>query len=217
MRKSFDISIKELHNDLLRMGCETEKQIYNAVKALQTQDISLANKVIAEDDIIDEMQKEIDDKAIRLVAMQNPLATDLRDIFSATKVSSDLERMADHAVDIAKIAKKLSKENYIKKLLDIPVMADLVVKMITDGVDAYINGNMKDAYDIGKRDDDIDSFYKKIFDEFLSLIKTDTDKSNQVAQFLFVVKYLERIADHVTNICEQTIYVCTGNYKDLNE
>lgn len=217
MRKSFDISIKELHNDLLRMGCETEKQIFNAVKALQNQDITLADKVIAEDDVIDNMQKEIDDKAIKLVAMQNPLATDLRDIFSATKVSSDLERMADHAVDIAKIAKKLSKETYIKKLLDIPVMADLVIKMITDGVGAYINGNVEDAYDIGKRDDDIDRFYKKIFSEFLDVLKLDASKSNQVAQFLFVIKYLERVADHVTNICEQTIYVCTGNYKDLNE
>lgn len=125
-RSSFDLGLNQMHNDLLKMGSVVEKQIYSCIEALKNQDIDLANKVIENDDLVDNLQKEIEDKAIKLIAMQQPLATDLRTIFTTTKIVTDLERMADHAVDISKIVIRLKNQQYIKELVDIPKMAEIV-------------------------------------------------------------------------------------------
>lgn len=216
-RKVFESSLQELRNDLLRMGSRAEKQIYLAIDSLMKQDVALAEQVIKDDDILDNMQKEIEDKAIKLIAMQQPLATDLRDIFTSTKIVTDLERIADHAVDIAKITRRLKDETYIKKLIDIPRMADLVREMLKQSLDAYVEGNTKKAYEICKKDDEIDAIYKQVFSELLILMMEEHKTINQGTQFLFICKFLERIADHITNICEWTIYLVTGEQIDLNQ
>lgn len=216
-RTSFDTHLNEMHNDLLRMGSIVEKQIYHCIEALVNQDMDLANQVIDNDDLVDDLQKEIEDKCIKLIATQQPLALDLRNIFTTTKIVTDLERMADHAVDIAKITKRLKGEKYIKQLIDIPKMADIVKKMIKYSLDAYVEGDVKKAYDICKMDDEIDAIYKQVFSELLVIMMNDHNTINQSTQFLFVCKFLERVADHVTNICEWTIYLVTGEQKDLNE
>lgn len=216
-RNVFDQKLQMLHNDILRMGSMVEKQIYISIDALVKQDAELADKVIIGDDPVDAMQKEIEDKCIKLIAREQPLATDLRTIFTATKIVTDLERMADYAVDIAKIVKRLKNEKYIKELIDIPKMAEIVKEMIKRSLDAYVDRDVDMAYDVCKMDDQIDAIYRSVFDEMLPMMAKDKNIINQATQFLFICKYLERVGDHVTNICEWTIYLVTGELKDLNE
>jgi phosphate transport system protein len=216
-RQSFDTHLQGLHNDLLRMGSIVEKQIYQCIEALVNQDEELANKVIDNDDLVDNLQREIEDKCIKLIATQQPLALDLRNIFTSTKIVTDLERMADHAVDIAKITLRLKGEKYIKQLIDIPRIAEIVREMIKLSLDAYVDGNVEKAYEICKMDDKVDAIYRQVFSELLVLMMTDSATIHQATQFLFVCKFLERVADHVTNVCEWTIYLVTGEQKDLNE
>lgn len=216
-RKGFETDLRQLHNDLLRMGSIVEKQIHQAIKALEKHDVELAREVVKNDDIVDTLMKEIEDKCIKLIAMQQPIATDLRFIFTCINIVTDLERMADHAVDIAKVAVRLKEQRYIKELIDIPKMAEIVVGMIRDGLDAYVERNLDKAYEVAKRDDIIDGIYANIFSEMFDIMRSDSKKIKQATQFLFVCKYLERIADHMTNVCEWTIYIVTGEQTDLNE
>jgi phosphate transport system protein len=215
-RSSFDTSLQEVHNELLTMGSVVEKQIYKCIEALVNQDYALAEQVIKNDDLVDNLQKEIEDKCIRLIATQQPLAQDLRNIFTTTKIVTDLERIADHAVDISKITLKLKGEEYIKELIDIPRMADIAKEMIRLSLDAYVEGDIDKAYATCKMDDKIDAYFKQVFSELLVIMMEDTSKVKQASQFLFVCKFLERIADHSTNICEWTIYLVTGEQIDLN-
>ncbi|AGK97300.1 phosphate signaling complex protein PhoU [Clostridium pasteurianum] len=216
-RKVFDSHLEEMHTDLLRMGSMVEKQIFQCIEALVNQNEKLAQGVIDNDDLIDDMQKEIENKAIKLIAMQQPLAMDLRNIFTTTKIVTDLERIADHAVDIAKVTKRLKTDDYVNQLTDITRMATLVKEMLKVSLDAYVQGDVKRAYAICKKDDEIDALYKQIFSEFLVMMMDNPKAINQATQFLFACKYLERIADHTTNICEGTIYLVTGEQIDLNE
>ncbi|MEA4825502.1 MAG: phosphate signaling complex protein PhoU [Clostridium sp.] len=216
-RKVFEMELNELHNDLLRMGSVVEKQIHLCIKSLAEQNVELAEEVIKNDDIVDDLMREIETKSIKLIAMQQPIATDLRFIFTCINIVTDLERMADHAVDIAKVTRRLKDQVYIKQLVDIPKMGDIVSGMIRDALDAYVERDLDKAYEISKRDDIIDKLYKEVFSEMLSIMTRDSSKIEQATQFLFVCKFLERIADHVTNICEWTIYIVTGDQIDLNE
>ena len=216
-RKVFEANLQELHNDLIRMGSIVEKQIHDCIDALVTHDIEKAQKIMKDDDIVDVMEREIEDKAIRLIAMQQPLAIDLRNIFTTTKIVTDLERMADYAVDVAKITVRLKDEKYIKQLVDIPRMAEIVVLMIRDSLDAYVSGDIEKAYAVCKRDDEVDDIYKEVFGELLRIMFENQKTVNQATQFLFICKWLERIADHTTNICEWTIYLVTGEKVNLNE
>lgn len=216
-RGSFDLELAILHNDLLRMGSIVEKQIHSSIEALVNQDEDLACKVIKGDDMVDNLQKDIEGKCIRLIATEQPLAKDLRNIFTTIKIVTDLERMADHAVDIAKIAKRLKDEKYIKELIDIPRIATMVQDMIRKSIDAYIEGSVDKAYETCKLDDNVDKLYKEVFTELLGYMRRDGAAITQATQFLFVCKFLERIADHTTNICEGTIYLVTGETIDLNE
>ncbi|NFE31012.1 phosphate signaling complex protein PhoU [Clostridium botulinum] len=217
MRKVFDEELLKLHNSILRMGSIVEKQINTCIKALVEKDEKLADEVIKNDDVVDDLEKEIEDECIVLIAKEQPLATDLRKIFTTLKIVTDLERMADHAVDIAKIAKKIKDEKYVKPLIKIPKMADLVQNMIKESLDSYVNENKEGAYKACTLDDEIDHIYKTTFKESIDTMIERKESINQLTQFLFVCKYLERIADHATNICEWTIYLKTGEHIDMNE
>ncbi|KGO13472.1 phosphate signaling complex protein PhoU [Clostridium botulinum] len=217
MRKVFDEELLKLHNSILRMGSIVEKQINTCIKALVEKDEKLADEVIKNDDVVDDLEKEIEDECIVLIAKEQPLATDLRKIFTTLKIVTDLERMADHAVDIAKIAKKIKDEKYVKPLIKIPKMADLVQNMIKESLDSYVNENKEGAYKACTLDDEIDHIYKTTFKESIDTMIKRKESINQLTQFLFVCKYLERIADHATNICEWTIYLITGEHIDMNE
>lgn len=216
-RTSFDTGLKQLHDDLVKMGSIVEKQIHNSVEALASQDVASAEKLIKNDDLVDVLQKEIEDKCIKLIAKEQPLAIDLRNIFTTIKIVTDLERMADHAVDIAKITIRLANDTYVKNLIHIPEMAKLIKEMIKQSIDAYITNDVDKAYKVCDMDDKVDSLYRHVFSELIALMHKGDDKVEQASQLLFVCKYLERIGDHVTNICEWTIYLVTGKFVDLNE
>jgi phosphate transport system regulatory protein PhoU len=216
-RNSFDEELNSLHHDLIRMGSAVEKQINDCIVALAEQDTDLAQKVIDGDDLIDDMDTDIEAKCVKLIARQQPLAIDLRKIFTGIKIVTDLERIADHAVDIAKVTLRLKDEKYIKPLIDIPRMAEIVQGMIKDSLDAYVKLDAAAAEEICKRDDEIDAIYKQVFRELLVLMLEDTSTITQSTQFLFVCKFLERIGDHVTNICEWIVYLVTGEHKILND
>lgn len=216
-RKVFDSHLEELHEELLRMGSMVEKQIYESIEALVNQDIDVAEKIIKYDDAVDDMQKNIENLAIKLIAMQQPIAADLRTIFTTIKIVTDLERMADHAVDIAKVVKRLEGQKYVKPLIDIPRIGNLVKDMIKGALDAYVQADLKKAYAVCKMDDEMDKIYKHVFNELLEMMTNDPKTINQATQFLFACKYFERVADRTTNICESTIYLVTGEQVDLNE
>ncbi|MCB2292260.1 phosphate signaling complex protein PhoU [Clostridium algoriphilum] len=217
IRKAFEANIQELHNDLIRMGSIVEKQIHDCIDALVTKDVEKAKKIMKDDDIVDDLEREIENKAIRLIAMQAPLAIDLRNIFTTTRIVTDLERMADYAVDVAKITVRIKDEKYVKQLVCIPRMGELVVLMIRDALDAYVEGDVEKAYEVCKRDDEVDKLYKEVFNDLLQVMIINQDTINQSTQLLFICKWLERIADHTTNICEWTIYLVTGEKINLNE
>jgi len=216
VRQSFDVELESMHHDLIRMGSVVEKQIDDCITALLRQDGEMAQRIIDDDDIVDKMETDIEEKCVKLIARQQPLAIDLRRIFTTIKIVTDLERIADHAVDIAKVTIRIKDEKYIKPLIDIPRMAEIVQGMIRDSLDSYVKLDTNMAETIGKRDDEIDGIYKQVFRELLVFMMEDPKTITQATQFLFICKFLERIADHVTNICEWTVYLVTGEYKDLN-
>ncbi len=215
-RNSFDSKLEQLHQDLMNMGAAVEKQIIDTIDALKNQDEKLADSVIKSDDIIDKYEEDIENKCIRLMATEQPIAIDLRRIFMSSKVITDLERMSDHAVDIAKIAKKLKGKEYIKELVDIPKMAEIVEKMLKEALKAYVERDVIKAREVCIMDDEVDGLYKNIFKELLDIMREDSNTVEQAGQFLFVCKYLERMADHTTNICEWTLYLETGEKLNLN-
>ena len=218
-RGSQDARVKVINRELLNMSSLVEKQIYESMMSLKNYDVDKAEQVIKDDDKVDIMQKTIEEECIKFIATEQPLATDLRRVFTASKIVTDLERMADHAVDICKITKRLggNVKAFDNNSEDIWEMEKKVRSMIKSAIDAYINEDEEAAYGICERDDEIDAFYKNLFGNLLNAIKVDESLINKGTQLLFVIKYLERIGDHVTNICEWTIFSKTGVYVDLNE
>ena len=216
-RQSFDRSLEELQQEILRMGSLVEQAIYNAVHSLAVQNVDLAKNVIEGDRIIDQMELEIEDKCLKLIATQQPMAKDLRKISTGFKIITDLERMADHAKDIAKITKRLAGQPLIKPLVDIPRMAALSQQMVKDGLDAYVRGDVELANTLKSKDDEVDHIYSQIFRELLTYMMEDPRTITQATYLLFVGRYIERIADHATNIAERVIYLVTGERPDLND
>lgn len=213
------IRIKEINCQIVQMSTLVEKQLYASMIALKNHDLEIINKIMKEDDKVDELQKKIEEECIKFIASEQPLAKDLRNVFTATKVVTDFERMADYSVDICKIIKRMNNDatDFEGDALSLWVMEEKIRKMISLATNAYVNIDEEQAYEICKMDDEIDSLYKTIFESTLKNVKLDKVRANKNAQLLFVAKYLERVADHVTNICEWIIFSKTGEYVDLNE
>jgi phosphate transport system protein len=216
-RNYFDKELQELHLSMLKMCTVVEEALINSVHALKNQDMEMAQGVIDGDDVIDNMEHEIEDKCLKLIALQAPMAKDLRFIATALKIITDLERIADHAVDISKITLRLSGERYIKELIDIPRMGEIATRMVKESIDAYVKQDVEKAHEVAKMDDEVDALYKQIFRELLLIMMEDPKKINQATSFLFVSKSLERIGDYVTNICEKIIYSITSEHMNLND
>lgn len=215
-RTHFEKELEDLHYDVLKMGSLVEEAIANAITSLVNHDVQLAQKVIDDDDRIDKKEVEIDNKCARIIVTQQPIARDLRIVLTGLKIVTDLERMADHAVDIAKTTIRIADQKYIKPLIDIPRMAEIVGEMVKMSLDSYVRQDLELAKSIGEKDDIVDAFYKQIFRELLTYMIEDPKTIDQATQFLFVARYLERVADHATNICEWVIYLDSGEHTDLN-
>jgi len=209
-RHSFDQELETLREELLRMGMLVSSAIQDAVQSLAKQDLELARKVISDDDSIDKLEEDIEDRCMVLIARQQPLARDLRIIGTGLKITTDLERMGDHAYDIANVTLRLANQPLIKPLVDIPRMAGKVEQMLSDSLAAYLEMDITKAEKVCQADDDVDSLYQQVFRELLTFMMEDPRTITQATQLLFVARYLERIGDHCTNIAEWTIYMVTG-------
>ena len=215
-RLAFDSHLKELQQEILKMGSLVEEAIALSVKSLATQNVALAQKVIDGDDAVDDFFNLIEDHCLKLIATQQPIAKDLRTIITGLKIIGDLERMADHAEDIAKITITIASEPLIKPLIDIPRMSEIAQKMVKNSLDAYIQEDVELARGVGADDDLVDHLHNQIFRELLTFMMEDPRTIKQATHLLFVSRYLERIGDRATNIGEAVIYLATGDRADIN-
>ena len=216
MRNHFENEMERLQMDILKMSSMVEESLLMSVTALKNKDIMSAQKVIDGDEAIDDKEIMIEDHCLKLIALQQPLAKDLRIIATALKIITDLERIADYSSDISKITLKVAGEEYVKALVDIPEMAHIAVEMIRLSIDAYINRNVEQAKQAAAMDDQVDLLQKKIFKDLVEIMVKHPEKVNQATLFLLVSRYLERIGDHITNICERIVYSETGVRIELN-
>lgn len=199
-----------LRNNILRLGSLVETAIQNSVKSLVERKSSIAKKVIKRDQQINNLDVAIDEECIKLLALGQPKARDLRFIATTLKITTDLERMGDLAVNISKRAIELNKEPQLKPYIDIPRMAEIAQKMLKDSLDAYVRGCTSLPYDVIKQDDEIDRLMEQVFNELLFYMIQDQHTISRAIRISYVSKYLERIADHATNIAEMVIYMCKG-------
>ncbi len=215
-RSHYEIEMASLHELILRMGGQVEKSIEQAIKSLATQDAELAGRIIDGDDVADAMKLEVEDRCAKIIATQQPLAKDLRKVLAANQIATDLERMADHAVDIAKVTIKLRDERYIKKLIDIPRMSGMALDMVRKSLDSYVKEDAELAAEACEADDMVDDLRDTLMRELFTYSFEMPKQMIQIINFMFVVWFLERIADHATNIGEWVIYHVTGEHKDMN-
>ncbi|SKA96182.1 phosphate uptake regulator, PhoU [Caloramator quimbayensis] len=216
MREHFFQKIDDIKHDILRMGNMVERIINDSVNALKNQDVEASKRIYIDDDKIDTMEHEIENKCVSLLALQQPLAKDLRVITTALRIIIDLERMGDHAVNIAKTTIEIGNEPFIKPLVDIPKMADITQEMVKLSLDAFVKEDINLAKKVAEMDEEVDKLYELVIKDLLSIIAKDSSSMNQAAKLMFVGRFLERIADHTTNICERIIYMVTGEYEEIN-
>lgn len=210
MREILDERMLEIHEKLLKMSTMVEDNIGESINALMNQDVNLADEVIHSDYIINGYEQEIENLCVKLVATQTPVGSDLRKIFSVLKIVTDLERIGDHCVNISKVVCSLGKYKLVKPLVDLPQMAKVVKKMVINSINAFVDGDEVKAKEIARIDDSVDDSYAKLYKELLNFLKEDFNEEEQIVGLLLVGRYLERIADHATNICERVIYMETG-------
>jgi phosphate transport system protein len=207
----FEEKMSWLQDKLQQMGNLVEDAIAKSVEALKTQDLKLAQAVIDGDDQIDDLEREIEEKILEVIATQQPMAKDLRRVATLFKMISDLERMADYATSIAKITLRIANQPLIKPLVDIPRMAIISQKMVKQSLDAYVREDVELARAVGKDDDEVDNLYSQIFRELLTIMMENPKTITQATHLLFVGRWLERISDHATNIAEEVIFLVTGD------
>lgn len=215
-RFSYHQSLAELQSDLLLMGRQVEVQIQSAVDSLSKLDEQKARETISNDDQIDDMMLKIEERCLRLIALQQPMASDLRIIGTASKIAVDLERIADHAVDIAKITRRLAGEELFRPLVVIPKMAEIAIEMLRESLLAYLNQDVNRAAALADRDDEVDQLYGSLMQDMTGFMSSDIPHNRQLFHLIMVAQFLERVADHTTNIGEGVIYMVTGKRKDLN-
>ena len=214
IRLAFEKELNSLHDAIIKFGSLVEESIDKAITALKTQDKKLAIEIIASDDILDAHEKNIERLCLMIIATQQPLAKDLRRVSTALKIITDMERIGDHASDIAELSVRHADSKYIKPLIDIPKMATEAKRMVRDSISAYITGDVELAKAVCKRDDIVDEYFSKITLELISLMKNDVNVIDQAIDFMLITKYLERIADHATNIGEWAVFNATGEYEE---
>lgn len=216
-RKEFDSGLEELNHLLVGMGDRVERAMHHSVDALKKVNVEIAKQIIDKDIEINQIEEKIVQVGSKLIATQQPVAKDLRRILVAFKIASDLERMADLSVDIAKVVLRIEGQPLMKPLIDIPRMAELVQQMITGSLQAYIDENIDLAYKMAKLDDEVDHLYSQIIREIYSFMVENPSTISQGMLLSFVGRYIERIGDHATNIGESVVYLVTGKRPDLNQ
>jgi phosphate transport system protein len=208
--RPFDEELKELKEKLLEMASRAEEQIGRAIRSLKDRKQELACQVLEKEEAINRLDIEIDEAAMRLLALRQPMAADLRFITGAMKIGSDLERIGDLAVNIAERTMEILKYPQLKPLLDIPRMAEMVQNMVRDAINAFVNGDAALAKNVCERDDQVDQLNNQVFRELLTYMLEDASTIHRAVDLILVGRHLERIADHATNIGEDVIYMVKG-------
>lgn len=206
----FEEKLKVLNEKLLKMALMVSEAVQNSILSLTKRDSQLAKRVIEEDKNINLMENEIDELCVNYIALYQPKATDLRFITTAMKINTDLERMGDLAVDISERAIELNEEPLIKPYVDIPRMCQIVQGMVKDSIKAFVEKDSNLAKDVILRDDEVDNLVVQIYNELLMFMVQDPKLIPRATKITFVSKYLERIADHSTNICEDVYWFVEG-------
>lgn len=212
---SLELNINTLKNYTLTMMDKCEQALEKSIEALKKRDLELAKKVIMEDDEIDILREYIRDRSIELMALKQPMAKDLRYIYALGGIAIELERIGDYAVNIANEQLKIGNEAYIKELVDIPKMAQICRGMILDSKKALEENDEQLAYKVALIDDEVDKLYERIHEDCTNLMIRDSKTINQGVRLLFVGRYLERIGDHTTNVCEKIIYAIKGEMVEI--
>lgn len=217
-RTTFEHELSILHTDVLKMGTALEKTIDYLLEGLTKRNTELLQQVVQRDDIIDQLEAEIEKECITLILQQQPVASDLRNVTSVLKMITDIERIADHCTDIAEYFMKilLHHEKYTFVIEPITEMAIQVKQMISKTIDAYVKLDDKMAIEIAKSDDKVDQYFHDITKQIQQKMKQDNAFVEEGIYFLYIIKYLERMADHTTNICEWIVYRVTGKRKQYN-
>ena len=215
-REFFRKYITELEQELISMGEMVNIAINRSVEALKSRNIEEAKKIIADDIHINKKRWDIEEKCISLIATQQPVATDLRDIVAILNIVTELERMGDHAEGIAKIVIILGDKPLIKPLIDIPRMTEKASDMLKRALEAFMKRDVETAREICNEDDDVDMLYDQIYRELLSFMVEDPKTISGATHLMWVAHNLERIADRVTNICERIVFLVTGTMEEIN-
>jgi phosphate transport system protein len=210
MERHFDTSLRELKEKLVTLAGWVESAIENATLALQNGDFSKIENVHTIEKRVNQSHKEIDGLCVKLLALQQPLARDLRLIIAVIKINTDLERMADQAVNIAENASRYLKEHPLKPLIDLPIMFSQVRIMVGEVIDAFVKSDLLLAQNVLKRDDEVDRLKHKIFKDVLEVVKVSPTKVESGLTLILIARNLERIGDHATNIAEDVIFALTG-------
>jgi phosphate transport system protein len=203
----FQKELDELKERLLKMAAMVEEAIRDSVQALVKRDSDLAQKIIEREDRINKMEIAIDEMCLRLLALRQPMAVDLRFITSAMKITTDLERMGDQAVNISERAIALSQEPQLKPYIDLPRMAEITQSMVKDVLNAFVNRDSKLARSVCERDDLVDGLNEQVMRELLTYMMADTKTISRAVHLVIIARCLERIADHATNIAEDVIFM----------
>ena len=207
METHFQQELAKLKEQLLKMGGLAERAISNAIDALVKRDTPLAERTIGEDEKINKMELLIDEWCLKLLALHQPLAADLRFITSAMRINVELERIGDLAVNIAERVVSLNQEPQLKPYIDIPRMAEITKNMVKDVLDAFVNGDAELARSVCERDDQVDALNDQVFRELITYMLADPKTITRAVHLIIVSRYLERIADHATNIAEGVIFM----------
>jgi phosphate transport system protein len=216
IRVNYERDLKGVFENLVLMCRHIEIAIEKCNVALVKRDFELAKEVFEEEKIIDKLEHELEQSCLKILLMEHPVARDFREVSAALKMITDLERIGDQARDIAEITIEFEGEEYIKKLEHIPQMAKVVIQMVKDGVQSYINRDIELARSLDKADDRVDELFVTVMTDLIELVKKNPDNAEQAMKLMMIAKYFERIGDHAVNIGEWVEYAITGNLPERN-
>ncbi|HSL29304.1 MAG TPA: phosphate signaling complex protein PhoU [Anaerolineales bacterium] len=215
LRKTFENEIQQVKDDVLLLGSMVEQAILASVDSLKKRDIKAAQKILDEDRLINQKRFEIENKLMILIATQQPMAHDLRLLASCMEIISELERMGDYAKGIANINVRMDDQPLLKPLIDVPRMAQKGVDMLHRALTAFVNEDIETARQIPVEDDEVDALYNQVYRELMTFVISDPKTIERANWLLWVAHNLERVADRVTNICERTIFIATGEMTEI--
>ncbi len=215
LRKTFESEIQQVKDEVLVLGSMVEQAIINTVEALKKRDLKASEEILKADKIINKKRFEIESKLMVLIATQQPMAHDLRLLASTLEIISELERMGDYAKGIANINIRMGDESLLKPLIDIPRMAQKGVDMLHRALTAFVNEDLVVARALPVEDDEVDALYNQIYRELMTFVIQDPKNIERANWLLWVAHNLERVADRVTNICERTIFIATGDMAEV--